>query len=270
MNPEVQAAALIGMVGSDILNAPLRSGTFERLELQRRVRDNPPYLRDGSPLHRWRLSLVLFAFALTACGFAQPNPVSQRTVYFTVFAAEPIEGLAFVAPDGTAVPLRFYPTERSPRLQHRGRGPIRIVEARGGAVVAEVSVPAELREVLLLVQPRPAGGPGPRVEVTVLDDSARQRAGGQIQILNLSGLALTGELNGRRIELQAGMNPALNAGRSARVVLRTTFRGRSYTSWHDTIALGPTERALLVLFPPFLAGSVEVQTRVLLDGTTSR
>ena len=164
------------------------------------------------------------------------------------------------------MPLTFYPTARSPRQEHRGPRPLRLVEISTGVTVAEVAIPAGWREVLLLVAST-SGSTGPRrYQVTVLDDSIRQRAAGQLQILNFSGLELSGELNGRRIGIAAGLNPALSAGRSARLTLRASFRGRSYLSWHDTITLGPVERALLILFPPYLAGSLEVQTRVLLDG----
>jgi hypothetical protein len=202
---------------------------------------------------------------------AQPSPVAQPVVRFTVFAAEPIEGLGYaVQPGGAAVPLRFYPTERSGIHEHRGREPLRLVEVRTGDEVAVVPIPAGMREVLLLVSPMTAGPGGRRHRVTVLDDGPRQRTAGQIQILNLSGLDLSGELNGRRIAIEAGLNPAVSAGRSARLVMRTRFRDRSYLSWHDTISLGSAGRALLILFPPFLSGSVEVQTRVLLDEIGAR
>lgn len=197
---------------------------------------------------------------------AQTSSVAVPSVRFTVFATEPIAGLGYTTqPGGAVVPLVFYPTARSPRQEHRGPQPLRLVEIRTGTTVAEVAIPAGWREALLLVT-TVSSGTGPRhYEVTVLDDSPRQRAAGQLQILNLSGLELSGDLNGRRIAIEPGLNPALSAGRSARLTLRATFRGRSYLSWHDTITLGPAERALLILFPPYLAGSIEVQTRVLLD-----
>lgn len=225
-----------------------------------RLRKVGPYLLTG------RLVLAVLLLVLAAFATAQTNPAVQPVVRFSVFAAEPIDGLAYAPqPGGAVVPLVFYPTARSPRLEHRGRQPLRVVETGTGAIVAEVAIPDGVREALLLVSSTASGAGPRRYQVTVLDDGPRQRTAGQIQILNLSGLELAGELNGRRIDLPAGMNPALNAGGAARLVLRTSFRGRSYLSWHDTIALGAAERALLILFPPFLPGSLEVQTRVLLD-----
>lgn len=218
---------------------------------------------------RWRIAAAAGAIALslpTGPILAQTNPVAAPAVRFTVFAAEPIEGLGYAPqPGGAVVRLTFYPTARSPRYEHRGRQPLQLVDTRTGETVAEATIPDGVREALLLVSStKDATGPA-RYQVTVLDDGPRQRGVGQIQILNLSGLELAGELNGRRIGLESGLNPAVSAGRSARLVLRASFRGRSYLSWHDTIPLGPPDRALLILFPPYLAGSLEVQTRVLLD-----
>lgn len=202
---------------------------------------------------------------------AQPSSVAVPVVRFTVFAADPIAGLGYVSqPGGAVVPLRFYPTERSAIHEHRGREPMRVVEVRTSKAVLEVPIPAGLRDVLLLVSSSAGRLGEPSYRVTVLDDGPRQRAAGQIQILNLSGLDLAGELNGRRIAIEPGLNPAVSAGRSARLVLRTRFRGRSYLSWHDTISLGPAGRGLLILFPPLLEGSIEVQTRVLRDEIGAR
>lgn len=213
---------------------------------------------------RWLLAMVFLVRGGPAV--AQPRAGPQRIVRFSVFAPEPIEGLGYAPPTGAATqPLRFYPTARSPALEHRGNQPLRLVQVATGRIVAEVAIPEGVRQALLLVTPEPIV-PGPvSFRVAVLDDGPGQRGAGQVQVLNLSGLNLVGELNGRRLEFRAGLNPAVTAGRAARLVLRAGFRGRSYLSWHDTIDLGPTSRALVLLFPPFLPGSLEVQTRVLRD-----
>jgi hypothetical protein len=212
------------------------------------------------------LATTVLFLAGDAASLAQTNPGIQRVVGFTVFAAEAIEGWGYLTQPGEApVPLRFFPTERSPRYEVRGRPSLRLVAIETGETVAEVAIPEGLREVLVLVTPATAGTDSRRHRLTVFDDSTRQRGPGQVQLLNLSGLELTAELNGRRVAAAAGLNPAQDAGRSARLLLRTEFRGRSYLSWHETITLGPGGRALVVLFPPFLGGSLEVQTRVLVD-----
>jgi hypothetical protein len=213
-----------------------------------------------------RRLLVAGLLVLGEPAVSQPGIGPPRLVRFSVFAAEPIEGLGYASPTGAdAQPLRFYPTARSPTLEHRGRQPLRLVHLATARNVATVAIPEEIRQALLLVSPGSAGPGTASYRVTVIDDGPGQRGAGQIQVLDLSGLNLVGELNGGRLDLATGLNPAVTAGRTARLVLRVEFRGRSYLSWHDTIELGPTGRALVILFPPFLPGSLEVQTRVLRD-----
>jgi hypothetical protein len=67
------------------------------------------------------------------------------------------------------------------------------------------------------------------------------------------------------VELTSGLNPPLPVGRSAKIVLTTVFKQRTYTSYSATIGLGRNERALVILFPPFNKGSLEVQPRLLVD-----
>lgn len=214
-------------------------------------------------------SLVFFVAALGA-GF--PAPVHAQSaaplVRFTVFAAKPIANVTFV-PRDNAEPrkLTFYPTARSPRYEYRGAMPLRFTDAESGEVVAEASIPPNITEALLLLSPaaKDGAGAGLRYRVAVLDDSPARQGAGTLAIINLSGLMLAGTVNGRNVTLQSGLNPTFEAGRGASVVLRTDFKGRSYQSYSGTITLGASQRALLLLFPPFYAGSLEVQSRVLVD-----
>ena len=171
--------------------------------------------------------------------------------------------------------LVFYPTARSPRYEFRGVMPLRFADATG-AVVAEATVPPEMHDVLLLfaavetpstAAPAKEGGPpgGLRYQISVLDDGAARHGSGGLAVINLSGLALSGKVDGKDVTLKAGLNPTLPIGRSAKILLRTTFKARSYQSYADTVELKKSERALLILFPPFYKGSLEVQSRLLVD-----
>lgn len=223
----------------------------------------PPRRPGGCQTRRVFLGAVV---PLLAGGmFAQPAP---QFVRFSVFSPRPIAHVAF-GPKENAEPqtLKFYPTARSPRYEYRGMMPLRFIDAEKGDVVAEAAIPASITDALLLFLP-PAKGDhdgGPRYRVAVLDDSAARQGPGGLAIVNLSGLALAGTVNGAGVTLQSGLNPTVNVNRSARVVLRTQLKGRSYQSYADTITLGAGQRALLLLFPPFYQGSLEVQARVLLD-----
>ncbi len=199
----------------------------------------------------------------------------QVTVRFTAFSVRPPGDVALVPrPGAPAQKLVFHPTARSARFEYRGPVPLRFVDPADGKPVAEVTVPPEIREPLLLFLPADAKAKSAlRYQVAVLDDGAARHGPGGLAIVNLSGLALAGTVNAGNVTLRPGLNPTLGIGTSGKVVLRTTFKERSYQSYAGTVALKRGERALLLLFPPFNPGGLEVQPRLLVDqppGTAGR
>jgi hypothetical protein len=201
---------------------------------------------------------------LAATVAAQPR---EQPLRFTVFAVNPLGALAFSPRAGApAQPVVFYPTARSPRYEYRGAMPLRFVEQGAGVVVAEATIPAAIRDALLIFTPLPnpkAGGL--RYQVAVLDDGAARLAAGSLAIVNLSGLALAGTVGREAVTLRAGLNPALPLRGTTSLVFRTMVKERSYQSYAGTMMLARNQRGLLVLFPPFNPGSIEVQSRLLLD-----
>jgi hypothetical protein len=198
---------------------------------------------------------------------AESGRAAERQLDFTVFSAQPIRGLAYVATSGAA-PRRlvFYPTARSPQYSYAGPASLQFVDVNSGAVVAEVMLPPDLHTGLLLFAAEPAPAPaGPRYRVSVVDDSTATHPPGALLILNNSGLKLSGTINRRHVVLQDGANGPYRLGASRDIELRTPFRGRSYQSYAATLALDPAGRAVLLLCPPYRPGSLEVQSRVLLD-----
>jgi hypothetical protein len=219
--------------------------------------------------HLIRLCLAAATIAGTAA-----QPPADPTVGFRVFSTVPIDGLMFLPkPDAPPASLSFYPSARSPRYTYEGSNPLRFYHrgaGRGAAdgaleVAAEVSLPADVRDKLLIFVPAgPAPGSGPSYRVFLLDDGPRLSAG-SLAVINFSGLALSGSLAGKAVVLRKGLNPPFAIARSARLVLRTPFRERTYQSYAGTVELEPWQRALLILLPPFRAGSLEVQSRLLVD-----
>lgn len=207
-----------------------------------------------------------------ACWWGRPAVVSGQTgaapvqaLRFTVFAATPPAGLTFVPrPGAEPQKVAFQPTARSRRYDYRGPMPLRFSDATG-KTVAEATVPAGLREVVLLFLGAPAGDAGLAYRIAVLDDSAQRLGAGGLAIINLSGLALSGTVNTAKVTLAPGLNPALAVGRAAKIELHTTFKGRVYQAYAATVALKAGERALVILFPPFNPSSLAVMPRVLLD-----
>jgi hypothetical protein len=144
--------------------------------------------------------------------------------------------------------------------------PIRLVDTKTSAVVAEANVPATITDALLLLVPNePAPATGVRYQVYVLDDTAARQAPGTLAIINFSGLVLDGTINGKPAAIQAGLNAAQPINRSASVALRTTVKNRNYQAYAGTVELEKNERALLLLLPPYYKGSPEVQSRLLID-----
>lgn len=231
------------------------------------------YLRTRLPCGRKIAAAAVGALWLfMAQGVAQPVPV-YPPIRFTVFSAKPIADLTFAPRAGQPpLPVVFQPTARSARYEYRGAMPLRFVDATSGTVVAEANVPPNMHDALLLFTPiePAAAGKGAvagklRYQVAVLDDGAARHGPGGLAILNLSGLALSGTVNGEKVSLKTGLNPTQNVGRSAKITLSTVFKNRTYQSYAGTATLRPAERALLILFPPFYAGSLEVQSRLLID-----
>ena len=215
------------------------------------------------------LHVIAAMFVLgSAPAQAQP-PAAVQSVRFTVFSAQPIKNVSFV-PRSNAAPLKltFQPTARSTRYEYRGVMPLRFVDANGGAIVAEANIPSGIQNALLLFSPLEAGksgAPGLRYQIAVLDDGAGRHAPGGLAIINLSGLALSGKVNEQAVTLKPGLNPTLTVGRSTNIKLTTVFKQRTYQSYVGAATLGRNERALLILFPPFKSGALEVQSRLLVD-----
>ena len=65
--------------------------------------------------------------------------------------------------------------------------------------------------------------------------------------------------------LQSGLNPAITLAGATNVALSSVYKGRTYPAYGGTVTLKRNERALLLLFPPFYQGSLETQSRLLID-----
>lgn len=214
------------------------------------------------------IALVVF-FAPLRADVESATP--EQSVRFTVFSSRPAEGLTYVARLAQpAKPVVLYPTARSPRYEYRGPMPLRLTDAAAKTVVAEATIPPSITDALLLLVPiTPAPATGLRYQTYVLDDSAARQAPGTLAIINFSGFALTGTLEGKAVALAAGLNAPQPIGRSAPITLRTMVKNRSLQAYAGTVELGKNERALLLLLPPFYRGSAEVQSRLLIDNPGS-
>jgi hypothetical protein len=119
--------------------------------------------------------------------------------------------------------------------------------------------------LFILLPSSPANDDALHFDMLVVDDGATEHGPGSLLIPNFSGLALSGGINGQPLTLLSGFNAPLPVGRSASINLRTPFKDRTYQAYAETIFFNESSRALLLLLPPYHKGSMEVQSRVLLD-----
>ncbi|MFI5338081.1 MAG: hypothetical protein ACHQ5A_14925 [Opitutales bacterium] len=212
--------------------------------------------------------------ALAAAAFApvlRADESPQVKLHFTVFCPDQIAPGTLSYVTGPArrprlQPLLFYPTSRSPVCEFSGALPLRIVDSESQGIVASVDVPAGVTEPLLILLPiHPVPTRGPRYQVILLDDSRTKHGAGGLAILNFSGMELAGTVDRAKVQLAHGYNGPFAIGTVAQVHLQASFRGRDYHSFGGTIEPGHGGRALLILLPPYYQGSLEVQSRLLLD-----
>jgi hypothetical protein len=241
--------------------------------MAQRVRYLNQTTRLGLGLGR-RLALTLFVSLTLTLNLEAATEPPPRQIRFSVFSADPIENLNFLPADQQVpVAVVFYPTIRSPVYTYRGETPLRFYQSGAvgsllapSALVAEVDLASAPENCLLLFSrlPSPAAD-GLKYRVHVLDEGAARSGPGSLRIFNLSGLILTGVIGSRSFTLNAGLGPSLRVPKSPKVELRTLFRNRLYPAYSETLELKPNDRGLLLLFPPFRSGSLEVQSRLLVD-----
>lgn len=224
-------------------------------------------MRGNRPLLR---TLVMLALSLGGSATAALR-AAEAGGHFTVFSSRSVAGLVFEPrPAAPKQKLTFFPTARSPRYDYRTAMPLRFTDATTGMIVAEATIPSDIKDALLLfstIEPAPASGL--RYQVAILDDGVLRHGPGGLSILNLSGLPLAGTVGTESVTLKAGLNSTINVGTSAKIILRTADKGRAYQAYSETVSLKKAERALLILFPPYYKGSHEVQSRLLIDNPTA-
>lgn len=213
-----------------------------------------------------RYLAVCAALLLAASGPLAQTAGRTTALRFTVFALRPIEGLGYITATGAVQPIAFSSLGRSPRYTYVGPGPMKFLDATTKEVVAEAVVPAEIREPLFLFLDPPANNPRKlRHQVAVLDDSVAKLGPGQLAILNLSSLKLTGTLDKTDLALESGLNAPVPVKSGAKLTLFTTARGSRVQSYANVLKPSKTGRLLLILFPPASKGALEVQARFLAE-----
>ena len=206
--------------------------------------------------------LIWAVLALLAVAAQAAQPV--RTVTrFRVFAAKPIENLAWRNQDGSEELVKFSVSARSPYYVYRGAMPLRLVDSATSQIVAQADIPPSVTQpLLLLMESSQAGLP---YRVMVLDENAASLRSGALTIVNLSGIKLVAALESKTLPIAEGLNAPAIISRPSKLVLSTESRGVRVQCYAETIPSLRNNRALLILFPPARKGGLEVQSRLLID-----
>jgi hypothetical protein len=202
----------------------------------------------------------------TQAGAASGGPATED-VRFRVFSLRPMGNLVFRSePEMHVLPLEFHPTARSPEYRAAAGQRVSFLDAATGIELAAVTLPTETTQVLLVFVPKGSGANSPaECKVFVVDEAPDAAPAGRLAILNLSGLELHGVLNRRRLEVGRGWQDAGPAHGVVRLELQSTLAARDYRAYSERLEVTGNERPLLVLFPPFYPGSLEVQGRLLVE-----
>lgn len=227
--------------------------------------------------HYCRYLVCIFVLTCGLEAFSKPE-AKVRTINFSVYAAKmPTEPIHFLTkPLGNAQTVTLYSAQRSPDYRWTGSGPIqlfsesRIADMVEGEVsrriVAEVLVPDDMIQVLIILFPNPAfttNESAPAYLAYVFNDSPENLPAGRMVFLNASGMEFVGKINNSVVTVQRGLNPPLQVGSAVKIDLRVKYRERYYQSYSSTLRLPENERMMLLILPPYYEGSLEVQARVL-------
>lgn len=221
----------------------------------------------------------LVCILVLTCGleaFSKPE-AKVRTINFSVYAAKmPTEPIQFlIKPAGNAQTVALYAAQRSPDYRWTGSGPLQLfsesqVAGKGAEMsrklVAEVMVPEDMTQVLLILFPNPAvqtNESAPAYLAYVFNDSPENLPAGRMVLLNASGMEFVGKINNSIVTVTPGLNPPLQVGSAVKIDLRVKFRERYYQSYAGSLRLPENERMMLLILPPYYEGSLEVQARVL-------
>mgnify|MGYP000686200335 CR=1 FL=1 len=205
-----------------------------------------------------------------------------RDIEFRVYSQYPLNDLAFtpLAPPAAPaaiqaarpVPVQSHILRCSRAYRFRGQHLLQFYHAPSGTPVARVGLSQHSNQWLLIFlnNPRHKHNPAqqPAYLIYPFDQSEALRAEQPFVLLNLSGQRLHGWLQQQRIQIDHGASVALAAPQ--RVTVQLWMRGANridqLQALRHTYQCAPKQRSLLILFPPVLSGSAELDARLLSMG----
>ena len=230
-------------------------------------------------------TLHIFAalwFCLTANHLQASNPSAPlRTIEFTTYGQYPIkdtwyqpickEALTDGTPPSAPVKIETHSLTRKGPHTFTGDNTIRFYNPTTQRQVARVELPKKSDKWLLIFLKNPNYTTHPDTQLKYIiypfDDSEKNLPIHSLVLLNLTGRELTGKIGKKRIQLNHGTSPKFKARKSIQINLWMRAK-----NGHDQLqALSKTypfkagNRNLILLFPPVLKGSADLDTRLLVE-----
>jgi hypothetical protein len=211
------------------------------------------------------VSLVFTGFTVTA---QEPNVLVSAEVSF--FAPKvPERPIYFMpSPDRTPVEIQFFSTARSQTHSYFGSPIMDLLvkdsrTASGFLRIARADLRNTLSKSLIVI--RKAEDADQQYEAVSVRDDATAFPSNSIIIDNRSGMELAIKLGDEAKILRTGKNPPMRLGGSSRMEVIAEVRGRLLTAYSRSLRIPEEGRVMLFLLPPKFRGSIELETRVLVD-----
>jgi hypothetical protein len=202
-----------------------------------------------------------------------------REIEFRTYSQTPLREIAFHPVDAAAgaAGIRAAPPQtiqthtrtRSAPYQFRGAGRLQFFDRQHSMPIGSVRLPRSSNRWLLVFMNNPHHLENParqaRYWIYPFDDSNSGLPHNRLVILNLSGTRLVGLVDNMRVQLSHGASHPLHTQASMRINLwmPSSNGAELLQALAQTYHFERNHRYLLILFPPVLSGSADVDARLL-------
>ena len=179
------------------------------------------------------------------------------------------EAVAAGAKARKPVGIRTHSLARIGPYSYEGGNRISFYDSLSKEKVAEVAMPAGSKKWLFIFvkNTRYEGDPTNNLKYKIypFDDSRRNLPGNGLVFINLSKMKLSGKLGDKTIELKSGESEPFRIAERLGVVLKTPdlYGQKMLTAHMKNYGFKPNYRYLMIVFPPVLKGSADVDVRFL-------
>lgn len=205
---------------------------------------------------------------------------------FRVYGERVFRDLYFSSVDGLPRELRFFGNFRSPEYTYTGprtvvfyrlpegfsetayleyidRSESPVLYPPGAEIVASVNWPETMENPLFIFFRREGRSTeGPEFVIFPFDDSTNAFPWQSLVIFNASRMSLGGRVGSATHQFSAGPSEPFRVNRSVNVRMATRRSDGVRTVFDGPVEVGSDERVLMLLLPPVLRGSTEVQYRI--------